>query len=130
MAHIEYRAPDEMLDSALFLDLAQRVWPGTYQAGRVAEALKRTINITAWDGPALVGCVRVLSDGYFFGTIPEILIHPDYRQTGIGRNLMELAWQLSPTGLFFGAQPGNEGFFEKCGFERSLPSFVKQKPRS
>jgi len=42
---------------------------------------------------------------------------------------MAMAWTRSPTGLFFGAQEGNEPFFEKVGFERSMQSFAKQKPR-
>jgi GNAT superfamily N-acetyltransferase len=35
-----------------------------------------------------VGCVRVLTDGYFFATIPEILVLPVYRRRGIGWELM------------------------------------------
>ena len=41
---------------------------------------------------------------------------------------MELAWEHSPTSLFLGAQPGNEGFFEKLGYEKSMASYVKRKP--
>lgn len=42
---------------------------------------------------------------------------------------VELAWEVSSTTLFFGAQPGNEPFFEKLGYKRSLQSFVKRKAR-
>ena len=126
---IQFRAPDLELNAADFLDLAQRVWPSHYAPGRVQVTLQRTINITAWADQQLVGCVRILTDGYFFGTIPEILVHPTYQRQGIGRHLMELAWELSPTSLFFGAQPGNEAFFEKLGYERSLVSYTKRKAR-
>lgn len=30
---------------------------------RTSDALARTINIGAWDGPRLIGSVRVLTDG-------------------------------------------------------------------
>jgi ribosomal protein S18 acetylase RimI-like enzyme len=126
---IQYRVDDRDLDATAFLDLAQRVWPGTYNAEHTQAALQRTFNITAWDGERLVGSVRILSDGYFFGTIPEILVDPAYQRQGIGRRLMELAWERAPTSLFFGVQPGNEGFFEKLGFERSLTSYARRKPR-
>lgn len=127
---ITYRENDEHLAAKDFLALAQRVWPGDYQAARTEEALRRTLNITAWDGDLLIGCVRVLTDGYFFGTIPEIMVDPDYQRRGIGRHLMEMAWEASPTGLFFGAQPGNEPFFEKLGYEPGLAAYARRKPRS
>jgi GNAT superfamily N-acetyltransferase len=112
-----------------FLGLAQRVWPGDYAADAVRAALGRTINLTARVDGVLVGCVRILTDGYFFGTIPEILVDPAYQGWGIGRALMERAWERSPTGLFFGAQPGNEPFFEKLGYERSMAAYARRKPR-
>ena len=126
---IHFRVDDRALAASIFLNLAQRVWPRNYNVVRAQEALDRTLNITAWDGDYLVGCVRILTDGYFFGTIPEILVDPAYQGRAIGRQLMELAWENSPTSLFFGAQPGNEPFFEKLGYERSIISFVKRKPR-
>lgn len=42
---------------------------------------------------------------------------------------MDLAWEASPTGLFLGSQPGNDDFFEKIGYERSLRAYVRRKPR-
>ena len=124
-----YRTDDQSLTAEAFLGLAQRVWPGQYSIDYTREALRRTLNSTAWDGTLLVGCVRVLTDGYFFGTIPEILVDPAYQRKGVGRRLMELAWEQSPTSLFFGVQAGNEGFFEKMGFERSLTAYARRKPR-
>ena len=106
-----------------------KVWPGDYNAEYTAEALAKTINITAWDNYRLVGCARVLTDGYFFGTITEILVLPEYQRRGIGKKLMELAFEASSTSLFFGAQPEAVGFYENLGYERSLQSFGKKKLR-
>ena len=126
---IHFKTDDSELPAAIFLNLAQRVWPRDYNAELAQQALSRTLNITAWHGERLIGCVRILTDGYFFGTIPEILVDPAYQGQGIGRRLMDLAWENSPTSLFFGAQPGNELFFEKLGYERSMISYVKRKLR-
>jgi hypothetical protein len=41
-----------------FLSLARRVWPRNYAVDETAAALKRTINIGAWDAQRLVGSVR------------------------------------------------------------------------
>ena len=126
---INYKIDDKELSAEIFLDFVQKVWPGEYNTQYVQGALSRTINISAWDNGQLVGCVRVLTDGYFFGTIPEILIDPKYQKQGIGKKLMELAWENSPTSLFFGARPGNEEFFEKAGFEKGMQSYSKKKQR-
>lgn len=125
--HFEFRVEEE-LDAQEFIELAQRVWPRFYDRERTREALRRTINVTARHDGALVGCVRVLSDGYYFGTVPEIMVHPEFRGRGIGRRLMTMAWEHSPTSLFFGAQAGNEGFFETLGFQRGMTSFARKKP--
>jgi len=129
MPEIQYRTYDCKLDADIFICMANQVWPGTYNEKHTEEALKKTINTTAWDDDKLVGCVRVLSDGYFFGTVSEILVLPEYRRKGIGKKLMELAFDTSPTSLFFGAQPEVCGFYEKLGYEKSFQSFRKGKPR-
>jgi len=112
-----------------FLALARRVWPRDYSLADASAALERTINLGAWDGTRLVGSIRILTDGYFFATIPEILVDPDYRRRGIGQRLMELALERAPRGkLAFGAQPESVAFFDRIGCERKLTSFVAARP--
>jgi len=126
---ITYVTDDKDVSVSKFLSLVNAVWPGDYHEQSTVEALKRTLNITAWDHEKLVGCVRILTDGYFFGTITEIVVRPDYQGRKIGKHLMELAWEQSPTSLFIGAQPGKEPFFEKLGYTKSIQSFQKKKER-
>jgi GNAT superfamily N-acetyltransferase len=126
---IAYVAPDQGLESVTFLSLVQRVWPGSYEPALIAAALTRTTNITAWDGERLVGCVRLLSDGYLFSTVPEILVDPDYQGQGIGRELMERAYALAPSSLFLGDPAGNEGFFKRLGYVQAMPGYVRRKQR-
>ncbi|MEM9717848.1 MAG: GNAT family N-acetyltransferase [Bacteroidota bacterium] len=129
MEKIRVSLNDPLLTATTYLSLVQRVWPGEYDVERTKQALSRTLNISAWKGERLIGNVRILTDGYYFGTIPEILVDPDFQRGGIGRKLMEKAWEESPTSLFLGAQPGKEGFFEQMGYERSLVSFQRKKKR-
>ena len=130
MADLKYTPDDRSLLASEFRDLASRAWPGEYSLEGIKLALSRTINSTAreQDG-TLVGTVRVLSDGYFFGTIPELMVDPAYRGGGVGRKLMELAWETSPSSLYFGAQPGKEGFYGELGYEKGLQSFFRRKRR-
>jgi GNAT superfamily N-acetyltransferase len=125
MSAIEYR---EGFGAADFIALANRVWRRDYDVARTAEAIARTINIGAWDDERLVGAVRVLSDGYLFSTVPEILVEPSYQLRGIGRELMTRALDHAPRGaLFFGAQPQSVRFFERIGCTRGPVGFVLRK---
>jgi GNAT superfamily N-acetyltransferase len=126
MAEIKYS--DQGFEAEAFLTLANRVWPREYDWAAAAAALARTINIGAWEGERLVGAVRVLTDGYFFATVPEILVDPEYRRRGIGRELMGRALAAAPRGrLFFGAQPQSLGFFAKLGCEPGPSGMVMRR---
>ena len=47
------------------------------------------IFLTAWDGDALVGCARVLTDFTVRALICDVIVHPAYQGRGIGRLLVE-----------------------------------------
>ena len=102
---LEYRVDDKALDAQRFIELAQQVWPGDYDPEKTRRALERTINITAWDGAELVGCLRILTDGCFLGTIPEVLVLPRYQRQGIGAAPAGKA-DHAHSALFRGPAPG------------------------
>ena len=120
---VEYRVDDRGLEAGAFLAFVNQIWPGEYDVEKTRAALAKTINFTAYDGERLAGCLRILTDGCFFGTITELLVLPEYQGRGIGSRLLRLAREHSPTMLYFGAQPGLEGFYEKNGCRRSLQSY-------
>ena len=120
---MEFHADDRSLTPEVFLPFVNQVWPGAYDPEKTRAALKKTQNIAAYDGGCLVGCLRILTDGYFFGTITELLVLPAYQRRGVGSRLLQLAREAAPTLLYFGAQPGAEGFYERNGCRRSLPSY-------
>ena len=126
---MEYRIDDQQLDAMTFLAFVNKVWPGKYDEGKTAAALSETLNITAYDGETLVGCLRILTDGYFFGTITEMLVHPDYQRRGIGSRLLLLAKENTPTMLYFGAQPNAEKFYERNGCLKGFQSYTIEKKR-
>ena len=127
---IEYMVNDQKLNVSEFIPFVDQIWPGEYDAGRTQAALSKTLNITAYDGKTLVGCLRLLTDGYFFGTITELLVLPAYQKQGIGSSLLRLAGDNTPTTLYFGAQPGMEAFYEKNGCQKGLQSYTIRKKRS
>lgn len=109
---------DQGLNAPRFTAFAAKVWPGDYDIAKTQIALSRTLNITAYHDEILVGCLRVLSDGYYFGTITELLVLPEYQKQGIGSQLLQLVKENAPTTLYFGAQPGVEVFYEKTDVRR------------
>ncbi len=126
---MEYRVNDTRLAAVEFISFVNQIWPGNYDLEKADQALKKTLNITVYDCTQLVGCLRILTDGYFFGTITELLVLPEYQKKGVGSELLRLAKENTPTMLFFGAQPGVEGFYEKNGCQKSLQSYAIEKER-
>ncbi len=126
---IDYIVDDRELDTADFLALANQVWPGDYDPAQTRQALEKTLNMTAYDGGRLTGCLRILTDGYYFGTITELLVLPEYQRQGIGSRLLELARENSPTLLYFGAQPGVEAFYEKNGCQKGMQAYTIPKAK-
>jgi GNAT superfamily N-acetyltransferase len=116
--------PDE------FISLSKSVGWGTsriYDMTKVALALKETsLTIVARDSSGLaVACGRAFSDDLLMTFIPDIFVHPSFQKSGCGRLILEkLKERYGHTVFFFGAQPGNEGFFEKLGFTKSVQSFT------
>lgn len=126
---MEYKVNDTELAASVFLPFVNQIWQGDYDIERTQTALSKTLNITAYDNEMLVGCLRILTDGYFFGTITELLVLPEYQRQGVGSKLLELAKENTPTMLYFGAQPGVEGFYEKNGCQKSLQSYTIDKAK-
>ena len=124
---LTYSIYDKKISAAEFITFANQVWPGDYDPEKTAAALAKTINITARDNGMLVGALRILSDGYFLGTITELLVLPAYQGQGIGSRLLKLAGENTPTMLYFGSQPGLESFYENNGCVKSLQSYVIDK---
>lgn len=126
---MNYKVDDKELDVSTFISFVNQVWQGNYDLERTQSALSKTLIITAYDNNVLVGCLRILSDGYFFGTITELLVLPEYQNRGVGSKLLQLAKDNTPTMLYFGSQPGMEGFYEKNGCQKSLQSYIIDKKR-
>ncbi len=126
---MEYKVDDKELSASVFVSFAGRIWPGDYDTDKTRAALSKTLNITAYDGETLVGCLRILTDGYYFGTITEALVLPEYQKRGIGSELLRLARENTPTMLYFGAQPEAEKFYEKNGCKEGLKAYIIDKER-
>lgn len=75
---MEYRVDDRELSASIFIPFVNRIWPGRYDAAKTQIALSKTRNISAYDD-VLVGCLRILSDGYYLEQLRNCL---SFRNTG------------------------------------------------
>lgn len=93
---------------------------------RLRQAMMLTTNLGAWDGQRLVGALRLLSDGYEWSVVTDIIVDPAYRRRGIGRELMQRAVNLA-AGKFAVARvpPGTEGFFRRLDALPAYDGFVR-----
>ena len=88
---------------------------------RTKEALSKTLNITTYENKVLVGCLRILSNGYYFGTITELLVLPKYQNSKYKKlKLLKIVKNNTLTLLYFGYQIEVEKFYEKNGCQNSL----------
>ena len=68
----------------------------------------------------IVGMARVISDGYSDAYIQDVVVQPNYRGRGVGRELVRrltqfcLARKIAWIGLV--AEPGTQGLYEELGF--------------
>jgi len=92
------------------------------------EAALRNSNFlaAAKDGQRTVGMTRLMSDGGYFAVVLDVVVLPEYRGRGIGREMMARAVAHLKGSLLPGehsytiltSAPGREGFYEKMGFHQ------------
>ena len=78
--------------------------------------------VTAWQADQLVGLANAISDGHLVVYYPHVVVHPDLQGRGIGkemmRRLMERYKDFHQHSIL--ADKDAVGFFERCGFYRSV----------
>lgn len=88
--------------------------PDVFQ-GMIANA---NIVITAWDKEKLVGIARALSDLVYVTYLADLVVHENYQQQGIGKQLIDLTQaQAAPDCmLVLLSAPQANDYYPKLGF--------------
>ena len=79
---VEYKIDDKGLNANTFISFVKRIWPGNYDYEKTPDALVKTMNITAYENGELVGCLRLLSDGYYLGRLQSCLFCQKSKRRG------------------------------------------------
>ena len=75
--------------------------------------------ISVWDKTKLIGFARATSDGIYRANIWDVVIHPDYRQLGLGTKLVESILshpRLNQVEKVYLMTTHQEHFYQKIGF--------------
>ena len=84
--------------------------------------------ITARDeSNKLIGFVHIISDGVRHALIARMIVHPDFRNKGIGTRIMnEVMKMLGENKLLptLTANPGKASFYKKFGFETESEGYT------
>jgi hypothetical protein len=118
---------DTTLTVGEFLSLFTKVWPVRLNSARTEAALQQTLNTTARHGDQLVGCIRILSDGYLMGAVTEVVIDPDYTHLGLAKQLLQNAATHSPTNLVLAVQSADEAMMQELGWRRGPTAYYLRK---
>lgn len=88
----------------------------------ILEAFKNSYYITAYHNDTLIAFARAISDGYYYTTIYDVIVNPQYQKKGIAKEMMKmLLRKFKGTYFFLSYTEDNRDFYEKCGFE-DLPT--------
>jgi len=63
-------------------------WSRAANEEELREVLEAGPAVGAWDGERLVGFVRTLSDGHLAAYVEDVMVHQDYRRSGVGDRIM------------------------------------------
>ena len=121
---MDYKIDDKNLDVSMFISFVNQVWQGNYDVEQTRMALSKTLNITAYDNKKLVGCLRILSDGYYFGTITELLVLPQYQNRGLEANFFNLQKIIHLQCYISALNQKQKNFMKRMVVKKSLQSYM------
>lgn len=81
--------------------------------------------VSVWDADRLIGFARATSDCVYRATIWDVLIHPDYQGSGLGRKLIQTLLshpRMNRVERVYLLTTYQQGFYARIGFEFSNPS--------
>ena len=114
--------PDRQTFYELFITTG---WNDKYQLNtlQLFQALTNSwFLVSAYENENLVGFGRIICDGVVHALILDLIIHPDYQNTGIGGKILDKLvekckqHQIRDIQLF--CAKGYTGYYEKRGFKK------------
>ncbi|MCD4819608.1 MAG: GNAT family N-acetyltransferase [Candidatus Cloacimonetes bacterium] len=88
----------------------------------IVDAFLNSYYVTAYHNDTLIGFARAISDGHYYTGIYDVIVTLQYQKKGIAKEMMKMLLdKFKGTYFFLSYTAGNQGFYQKCGFE-NLPN--------
>lgn len=124
---VELRKLQGLLSQAAF-------WAADRSLEELAIAIHHSCPvISVWHFDKLIGFARATSDGIFRATIWDVVIHPDYRGEGLGRNLVQMVLahpHMNSVERVYLMTTHHQSFYEGIGFECNTTTTMVLHQRS
>ena len=87
----------------------------------IAEAFRNSWYILAYENHKLVGFARAISDEFYYTSIFDVVVEPEFQNKGIAKHMVErIKKRFEGTYFFLTYTKGKRDFYSKCGFEENL----------
>jgi predicted N-acetyltransferase YhbS len=99
----------------------------TADEGRIGNMYANSnLVVTAWDGAALAGIARSLTDYCYVCYLADLAVAKGYQRMGVGRKLIEITRETigEKTTLILLAAPAAMEYYPKVGFEKIENGFI------
>ena len=117
---IDYKTNNELTSEEVITTFQSVGW--NKNPKDIIDAFQNSYYVTAYHNDTLIGFARAISDGYYYTSIFDVIVKPDYQKQGIAKKMIKmLLKKFKGTYFFLSYTPGNKAFYEKCGFE-DLPT--------
>lgn len=125
--HIQFQYVDQLDETALeklqSLFQAAAFWARDRRREDLAVAIAHSHPVViAWDGDQLIGFARATSDGVYRATLWDVVIHPDYQGSGLGRKLVETVLghpHMNRVERVYLMTTHQQGFYQRIGFSEN-----------
>ncbi|OXM82789.1 GNAT family N-acetyltransferase [Paenibacillus rigui] len=118
-----YRISDDK--TLLELDTIYSLLHSTYWAGhrsqdQISRSIEASVSVGVYDGHGQIGFLRAVTDGATFTWICDVVVHPEHRGKGIGKQMMHYITRhpsVCHTNMLLGTRDAH-GLYKQYGFVR------------
>ena len=126
--HIDIRTDSNTVDWRQVAATLKEVGMGHHAPAVHEQAFAAShTTVVAWQGEALIGFGRAISDGICHAALYDVAVRPAFQGQGIGTRIVAaILAGLPPTcTVILFASPGKEPFYRTLGFRRMLTGMAR-----
>ncbi len=127
---LEYKTNKDICYSDLIILFTQAGWTDKIDDLERLEKMvaNSQIVVSAWMGTHMIGFARCTTDYVFNGQINNVVVHSNYFDRGIGKELINIILKSSDkVSYLLRGDPHNINFYKSLGFESTDNAFIYKR---